>query len=96
MTARAKEGLDRLRAEMVLRGERVTLQQMVDRLVDFARKNREQFMPRRKGRDPLEEALRKPLDWGVKTSSEEIDQWVYGRPDSADLLSSRHHRRRAE
>lgn len=78
VTARAKQELDRLRAEWVLRGERVTLQQLMDRLVEFARKNREQFLPGRKGRDPMDEALKRPLDWGVKTSSGEIDRTLYG------------------
>lgn len=80
-----KEKLDRFLASLLLQhGIRVTLQEAVGLMVDYALENEEEFMRRLKELPPLEEdpaweALEKPLHWGLKDSSKRIDEFLYGR-----------------
>lgn len=75
--------LDRLQAELTLkRGEKLSHSDVLAKLLEFVRAREKQF---------LDEAAWKPLtpvqierlskigfDWGVETSSEDIDEVLYG------------------
>lgn len=80
-----KEKLDRFLASLLLqKGVKVTLQEAVGLMVDYALENEEEFIKRLKELPPLEEdlawkALENPMHWGIKDSSKRIDEFLYGR-----------------
>jgi len=80
-----KEKLDKFLASMLLKeGIKVTLQEALGLMVDYALENEEDFIKRLRELPPLEEdpawkALESPEHWGVRDSSRRIDQFLYGR-----------------
>lgn len=79
-----KEKLDRFLASLILRENmKITLQEALSLIIDYALENEEEIVKRLKGLPPLEEdpawkALEKPTRWGIKDSSKRIDEFVYG------------------
>ena len=80
-----KEKLDKFLASLLLQeGVKITLQEAVGLMVDYALENEEEFIKRLKELPPLEEdpawkALENPMHWGIKDSSKRIDEFLYGR-----------------
>ena len=80
-----KEKVDRFLASLLLQeGIKVTLQEAIGLMVDYALENEEEFVRKLLELPPLEKdpawkALEKPKHWGVKDSSKRIDEFVYGR-----------------
>lgn len=80
-----KERLDRFLASLLLKeGIKITLQEALGLMVDYALGNEEDFIKRVRGLPPLEEdpawkALESPKHWGVRDSSRRIDEFLYGR-----------------
>jgi len=80
-----KERLDRFLASLLLKkGIRITLQEALSLMVDYALENEEDFIERLRELPPLEEdpawmALESPVHWGVRDSSDRIDEFLYGR-----------------
>jgi len=80
-----KEKLDRFLASVLLReGIKITLQEALGLMVDYALENEEDFIKRLKELPPLEEdpawkELESPKHWGVRDSSRRIDEFLYGR-----------------
>ena len=80
-----KEKLDKFLASMLLKeGIKVTLQEALGLMVDYALENEEDFIRRLRELPPLEEdpawkALESPKHWGVRDSSRGIDEFLYGR-----------------
>ncbi|MEE8400939.1 MAG: hypothetical protein V3R86_02140 [Candidatus Hydrothermarchaeaceae archaeon] len=79
-----KKKFDRLQAEFVLRsGEKLSQQDILDRIVDFATRKKERFFKETSGIDyPLEpeeikRILKSPKNWGVKTREKDIDKLLY-------------------
>jgi hypothetical protein len=79
-----KEKLDKFLASILLKeGIKITLQEALGLIVDYAIENEEDFIKRLRELPPLEEdyawkALENPLHWGVKDSSKRIDETLYG------------------
>ncbi len=80
LRARAKEKLEELQAGLRLRGVKVSLHEILEKLIDLGIE--EELVKRIKGeespRDKMLELLDKPLDWGVEDASETIDEVLYG------------------
>jgi len=80
-----KEKLDKFLASLLLKeGVKITLQEAVSLMVDFALENEEDIISRLKKMPPLEEdpawkALENPKHWRVKDASKRIDEFLYGR-----------------
>jgi len=80
-----KEKLDRFLASMLLKeGIKITLQEALGLMVDYALENKEDFIKRLRELPPLEEdpawkELESPKHWGVTDSSRRIDEFLYGR-----------------
>jgi len=80
-----KERLDRFLASVLLEeGIKITLQEVLGLMVDYALENKEDFIKRLRELPPLEEdpawkALESPIHWGVTDSSRRIDEFLYGR-----------------
>jgi len=80
-----KEKLDRFLASVLLReGIKITLQEALGLMVDYALENEEDFIKRLKELPPLEEdpawkELESPKHWGIRDSSRRIDEFLYGR-----------------
>lgn len=80
-----KEELDRFVASILLReGIKISLQEALGTMIDYALENEEEVIKRLKGLPPLEDdlawkALEEPTHWGVKDSSRRVDEYVYGR-----------------
>ena len=80
-----KEKLDKFLASLLLKeGVKITLQEAIGLMVDYAIENEEDIIKRIKELPPLEEdpawkTLEKPKHWGVKDSSKRIDEFLYGR-----------------
>jgi len=78
-----KERLDRFLASLLLKeGIKVTLQEALGLMVDYALENEEDFIKRLRELPPLEEdlawkALESPMHWGVRDSSRRIDEFLY-------------------
>jgi len=83
--ATKKEKLDRFLASMLLKeGIKVTLQEVLGLMVDYALENEEDFIKRLRELPTLEEdpawrALESPKHWGIKDSSKRVDEFLYGR-----------------
>jgi len=80
-----KEKLERFIASLLLReGIKITLQEALGLIIDYALQNEEQIVQKLKGLPPLEEdpawkALDNPVHWGIKDASKKIDEYLYGR-----------------
>ena len=80
-----KEKLDKFLASLLLKeGIKVSLQEAVNLIVDYALENEEAVIAKLKEMPPLEEgpawkALEKPRRWGIRDSSRRIDEFLYGR-----------------
>jgi len=80
-----KEKLDKFLASLLLKeGMKVTLQEVLGLMVDYALENEEDFIKRLRELPTLEEdpawrALESPKHWGVTDSSRRIDEFLYGR-----------------
>ncbi len=80
-----KEKLDKFLASLLLQeGVKITLQEAIGLMVDYALENEEAIIKRLKELPPLEndpawKALENPKHWGIKDSSKRIDEFVYGR-----------------
>jgi len=80
-----KEKLDMFLASLLLKeGVRITLQEAVGLMVDYALENEEDIIKRLTKLPPLEEdpawkGLENPKRWGIKDSSKRIDEFLYRR-----------------
>ena len=80
-----KEKLDKFLASILLQqGVKITLQEAIGLMVDYALENKEDIIKRLKALPPLEQdpawkALENPMHWGIKDSSKRIDEFLYGR-----------------
>ena len=80
-----KEKLDKFLAFLLLKeGIKITLQEAIGLMVDYALENEEDIIKRLKELPPLEEDpawknLENPQHWGIKDSSKRIDEFLYGR-----------------
>ena len=80
-----KEKLDRFLASLLLReGIKITLQEALSLIIDYALENEEEIINKLKELPPLEEdpawkALENPTHWEIKDSSKMIDEHLYGR-----------------
>jgi hypothetical protein len=79
-----KEKLDKFVASLLLReGIKITLQEALGLIIDYALENEEEIIKRLKELPPIEEdpawkALENPKHWGIKNSSKRIDELLYG------------------
>lgn len=80
-----KERVDRFLASLMLQeGVKVTLQEAIGLMIDYALENEEEIVKKLRElpaleMDPAWKLLEKPVHWGVKDSSKRIDECVYGR-----------------
>jgi hypothetical protein len=80
-----KEKLDKFLASLLLQeGIKITLQEAIGLMIDYALESEEDIIQRLKELPPLEQdpawkALQNPTHWGVKDSSKRIDEFLYGR-----------------
>jgi hypothetical protein len=78
-----KEKLDKFVASLLLReGIKITLQEALGLIIDYALENEEEIIKRLKELPPIEEdpawkALENPKHWGIKNSSKRIDELLY-------------------
>ena len=79
-----KEKVSRFLASLMLQeGVKITMQEAVGLMIDYALENEEEIIKRFKELPSLEEdpawkSLDSPKHWGVKDSSKRIDEFVYG------------------
>jgi len=79
-----KEKLDKFLASLLLQeGIKITLQEAISLIVDYALENPEDIIKRLRELPPLEEDpawknLENPKHWGIKDSSKRIDEHLYG------------------
>jgi hypothetical protein len=80
-----KEKLDRFLASLLIReGIKITLQEAIGLMVDYALENEEEIVTKLRELPPLEKdpawkSLENSKHWGIKDSSKRIDEFVYGR-----------------
>jgi len=80
-----KEKLDKFLASLLLReGIKITLQEALSLIIDYALENEEEIIKKLKELPPLEEdpawkTIENPTHWGIKDSSKRIDEFLYGR-----------------
>ncbi len=80
-----KESLDKFLASLLLQEDiKITLQEAIGLIVDYALENKEDIIRRLKElpppeNDPAWKALENPKHWGIKDSSKRIDEFLYGR-----------------
>jgi len=80
-----KEKVDKFLASLLLHeGIKITVQEAVGLMVDYALENEEEIIKRLKelpplDKDPAWESLENPRHWGIKDSSKRIDEFLYGR-----------------
>jgi hypothetical protein len=80
-----KEKLDKFVASLLIReGIKITLQEALSLIIDYALENEEEIIRKLKELPPLEEdpawkAIENPTHWGIKDSSKRIDEFLYGR-----------------
>lgn len=79
-----KEKVDRFLASLLLRdGFKITLQEAIGLMIDYALENEEEIIRKLRELPPLEKdpawrALESPKHWGIKDSSKGIDEHIYG------------------
>lgn len=80
-----KEKLDKFLAKLLVQENiRISTQELMGVIIDFALENEEDFINRLRKLPPLEEdpawkGLENPMRWGIKDSSKRIDEFLYGR-----------------
>jgi len=80
-----KRKLDKFLASLLLQqGVKITLQEAIGLMIDYALENEEDVIKKLKELPPLEQdpawkALENPMHWGIKDSSKRIDEFLYGR-----------------
>jgi len=80
-----KEKIDRFLASLLLQqGIKITLQEAIGLMVDYALENEKDIIKRLRELPPLEndpawKLLENPRHWGIKDSSRRIDEFVYSR-----------------
>ena len=80
-----KQKLDKFLASLLLQqGVKITLQEAIGLMIDYALENEEDVIKKLKELPPLEQdpawkALENPMHWGIKDSSKRIDEFLYGR-----------------
>jgi len=80
-----KERVDKFLASLLLQeGIKITLQEAIGLMVDYALENEEEIVGKLKElppleRDPAWKALEHPRHWGIGDSSKRIDEFIYGR-----------------
>jgi len=80
-----KERVDRFLASLMLQeGVKITMQEVVGLMIDYALENEEEIVKKLRElpaleKDPAWKLLEKPMHWGVKDSSKKIDECLYGR-----------------
>jgi len=80
-----KEKLDKFLASLLLREDiKITLQEALSLIIDYALENEEEIIKKLKELPPLEEdpawkTIENPTHWGIKDSSKRIDEYLYGR-----------------
>jgi hypothetical protein len=85
LNKRKKEKLDKFLASLLLREDiKITQQEILGLIIDYALQNEEQIIRKLKELPPLEEdpawkAIENPTRWGIKDSSKRIDEHLYGR-----------------
>ena len=79
-----KEKVDRFLASLLLQeGMKITMQEAVGLMIDYALENEEEIVKKLKELPPLEKdpawkALENPKHWGIRDSSKRIDEHLYG------------------
>lgn len=79
-----KQKINRFLAQLMLNeGKKVTIQEAVGVMIDYALKDEAAFSQNFKELPPLEEdpawkMLENPKHWGVKDASTRIDEYLYG------------------
>ena len=79
-----KEKLDKFLASLLLReGIKITFQEALSLIIDYALENEDEVIRRLKELPPLEDDpawknLEKPIRWGVKDASRRVDETLYG------------------
>ncbi|MDI6884537.1 MAG: hypothetical protein QMD00_05395 [Hadesarchaea archaeon] len=87
LSKRAKRILDTLQTEATQKtGRRVSKQELIELVLDETKRRKEELISKisERARTPLsEEEIKKILslssDWGVVTSEDEIDKYLYGK-----------------
>ena len=80
-----KTKVDRFLASLLLQeGIKISLQEAIGLMVDYALENEEEIIRKLKELPPLEadpawKTLENPKHWGVKDSSKRVDEFLYGR-----------------
>jgi len=80
-----KDKLDKFLASLLLKeGIKITLQETIGLMVDYALENEEDIIKRLKELPPLEEdpawkTLEHPKHWGIKDSAKRVDEFLYQR-----------------
>lgn len=80
-----KQKLDKFLASLLLReGIKITLQEALSLIIDYALENEEEIIKKLKELPPLEEdpawkAIENPMRWEIKDSSKRVDEFLYGR-----------------
>ncbi len=82
----AKRLLDQLQAKIVLAvGKKPSQEQLLDEIVKFSSEREEELILRMAGvkfpfsNREVDALLKRPRDWGIVTSEEEIDSTLYGK-----------------
>ena len=80
-----KTKVDRFLASLLLQeGIKISLQEAIGLMVDYALENEEEIIRKLKELPPLEDdpawkTLENPKHWGIKDSSKRVDKFLYGR-----------------
>ena len=80
-----RDEVERSVASLILEeGVKVTFQEALGLMVDYALENRKELVSRPKRlppmeRDPAWKLLHQPEDWGVETSWKDVDRYLYGK-----------------
>jgi hypothetical protein len=80
-----KTKVDRFLASLLLQeGIKISLQEAIGLMVDYALENEEEIIRKLKELPPLEadpawKTLESPKHWGVKDSSKRVDEFLFGR-----------------
>jgi hypothetical protein len=79
-----KAKIERFQASLLLEANiKITLQEVIGLMVDYALENEEEIVKKLKELptledDPAWKTLNNPKHWGVKDSSQKIDEFIYG------------------
>ncbi len=86
MDERAKRILDALQAQIVLStGSKLSQQEILEEAIKFSSERGEEFIRRIAGvkiplsQPDIDRLMKIPIDFGIRTREEEIDETLYGR-----------------